>query len=180
MPAPSVVKQKSLPAQTIRIGLYVSGDRWIKNMFNQLAAISLIPGAVVDCVPLSDTTDRFAGLLHMQIEGAWQSLSRAELLTRMAKNDVNLYATYSECAPLIPLESFQLGVPCITGNNHHYWDDSMLKKFVVVDEVDNPYAIHQKIMECLNNKEQVMKLYRDWKQNYDIEATQSLRKFLSI
>jgi glycosyltransferase involved in cell wall biosynthesis len=174
------IKLKNHNMLPIRIGLYVSGDRWVKNIFNQLAAISLIKDAMVDCVPLSNKTFGFAEILDIPIEGAWQSLSREELFHRMSKNDVNLYATFSECAPLIPLESFELGVPCITGNNHHFWDDSGLKQFIVVDEVDSPYAIYQKIMECLNNKEHVMKLYREWKQTYDLEAAQSLRDFLTI
>lgn len=179
-PNSSAADRHNHEGRYVRIGLYVSGDRWVKNMFNQLAAISLIPGVVVDCVPLSQATVGFAGILNMTIEGVWQSLSREELLARMSKNDVNLYATFSECAPLIPIESFELGVPCVTGNNHHYWDDSALKQLVVVNDVDNPYTIYQKIVECLENKEDVMKMYRIWKKQYDIEASKSLCEFLSI
>jgi len=97
----------------------------------------------------------------------------------MSKNDINLYATYSECAPMVPLESFELGVPCITGNNHHYWENSKLKDFVIVDKVDDPIAIYEKIMMCLENKEEVLRLYSEWKEKYDKEVLENVENFLS-
>ena len=96
-------------------------------MFSQMAAVSLIDGAVLDMVPLNETAKEFANLLGLKLEGVENSLTREELLKRMSKNSLNLYVTYSECAPMLPLESFEMGVPCITGNNHHYFKNSKLE-----------------------------------------------------
>jgi hypothetical protein len=96
----------------------------------------------------------------------------------MAKNDINIYVTFVECAPLLPLESFELGVPCITGNNHHYWENHELRDYVVVDEVDNVIKIYEKIIYCLENREKVLNLYFDWKEKYDRETLVRNDKFL--
>ena len=96
----------------------------------------------------------------------------------MAKNDINFYVTFTECAPLIPLESLELGVPCITSNNHHYWKDTKLEKYLVVEKADNVNAIYKKASYCLEHKDEVLELYKDWKKNNDKESIDSVKKFL--
>lgn len=175
----SLDSSRSKNRKEVRIGLYGSSDRWVKNFYNQLSAASLIEGAVVDCIPLNRKTREFADIVKVKISGEGRTVSRKELLKRMGKNDINLYVTYSECAPMIPLESFELGVPCITGNNHHYWENSKLKDFVVVDKVDDPIAIYEKIMICLENREEVLRLYSEWKEKYDKEVLKNVKNFLN-
>lgn len=172
------VKEIENSSSEIRIGLYASGDRWVKNFYNQLAAVSLVKNAVVDCVPLSEKVNTFANIHNINILGEYKPLPRNTLLKRMAENDINLYVTYSECAPMLPLESFELGVPCITGNNHHYWMNSELKEYVVVNEVDDAIEIFNKIQYCLKNKEKVMRMYSEWKKKYDVEAHQNVQEIL--
>ena len=99
-------------------------------------------------------------------------------MERMAKNDINFYVTFSECAPLIPLESLELGVPCITGNNHHYWEGTELEKYLVVNENDNVISIYVKAKYCLENKEKVIKIYKDWKKEYDKNSKKSVERFI--
>lgn len=175
----SLDSSKTKNKKEVRIGLYGSSDRWVKNFYNQLSAASLVEGAVVDCIPLNHKTREFADIVKVNISGEGGTVSRKELLNRMGKNDINLYVTYSECAPMIPLESFELGVPCITGNNHHYWENSKLKDFVVVDKVDDPIAIYEKIMMCLENREEVLRLYSEWKEKYDKEVLKNIKNFLN-
>lgn len=70
----------------------------------------------------------------------------------MAQNDVNLYVTFTECSPVVPLESLEMGVPCITGNNHHYFKDSKLYDYLVVKSEDDINEIAQKIKLCLEKR----------------------------
>ena len=42
---------------------------------------------------------------------------------------MNLYVTFSECAPMLPIESFEVDVPCILGNNNHYFKKTELEKY---------------------------------------------------
>lgn len=170
---------KAAKEEQIRIGIYASGDRWVKNFYNQLAATSLVENALVECIPLNWRTHEFASIHGVKLSGEFNTVSREELLKRIAKNDINLYVTYSECAPILPLESLELGVPCITGNNHHYWEGTSLRDYLVVEEVDDVNAIYNKIVYCLQNKEEILNQYFNWKRDYDKEVKHNVKKFLS-
>jgi mannosyltransferase OCH1-like enzyme len=165
--------------QKVKIGLYASGNRWTKNFYNQLAAASLVSNAIVDCIPSNGKVYEFAEILDLNIIGINKPIPREELLKRMSDNDINIYVTFTECAPMLPLESFELGVPCITGNNHHYWENHELRKYLVVEEIDNVLAIYDKIIYCLQNKELVLHLYKTWKQKYDQEVEENISKFIN-
>ena len=107
------------------------------------------------------------------------ALSREELLKRMAKNTVNLYVTFTECSPMIPLESFELGVPCIIGNNTDFFTNSELEELVVVKEEDSIDEIYEKINIAIENKDKIMKLYIEWKKEYIEEVRRLKEEFLN-
>lgn len=168
--------QKSI--NNIKIGIYASSDRWVKNFYNQLSAASLVSNVIVECIPLNDKIYDFAKIINLTVIGDNRTIPRKELFKKMRENDVNLYVTFTECAPMLPLESFELGVPCITSNNHHYWEDSELKKYIIVEENDNVLSIYEKIKYCLENREKVLTLYNDWKKKYDIMVKKKRKEFI--
>lgn len=167
-------------SEGVKIGVYASGDRWVKNFYNQLCAASLFENAQVQCSPLSQRAKDFSEIINLDIFGESKAVKREVLLQNMAKNDINFYVTFTECAPLVPLESLELGVPCITSNNHHYWEGTELEKYLVVNENDNVMKIYEKARFCLDNKEKVLNLYKEWKKEYDIASELSVKKFLEI
>ena len=173
------VKKKKKDASGIKIGLYASGDRWVKNFYNQLGAASLFKDVRIDCVPINFKTEIMSKIYNVVITGLQNNISRERLLERISHNDINFYVTFTECSPLIPLESFELGVPCITGNNHHYWDGTELEKYLIVEKADDVLAIYNKAKYCLENKEIVMDLYKKWKIEYDKLSEESVKKFLN-
>ena len=161
-----------------KIGLYASGGRWVKNFYNQVSAISLVENAVLDCIPLTEDVRFFSENFDLNITGKSSNIPREELLKRMSSNDINVYVTFTECAPLLPLESLELGVPCITGNNHHYFEGTELEKYLVVDKVDNIMEIYNKIEVALSNKDRIIELYNEWKKQYNIQAKNSMINFI--
>ena len=163
---------------TLNIGLYASGDRWVKNFYNQLGAASLFENSNIDCIPINEKTLKTAKIFKTAISGLSTPISREKLLERMAKNDINFYVTFSECAPLIPLESLELGVPCITAHNHHYWEGTELEKYLIVNENDDIIKIYNQAKYCLENKEKILNLYKKWKKEYDKESKKSVERFL--
>ncbi|MGN1379202.1 MAG: glycosyltransferase family 32 protein [Bacilli bacterium] len=163
-----------------KIGLYASGDRWVKNFYNQLAAASLFKNAEIDCVPLGEKSLKMARIFKIGLSGLNGPIPHDDLLKRLSKNDINFYVTFSECAPMIPLESLELGVPCITGNNHHYWEGTELEKYLIVNENDNIIKIYEQADYCLKNKEKIISLYKSWKKEYDKKSKESVKKFLNI
>lgn len=162
------------------IGIYASQkDNWLKNLFTQIAAASLIEDATVDIIPLDYETASFASKLGLKVTGIDKPVPREELLKRMANNTMNLYVTFSECAPMLPIESFEVGTICLTGNNHHYFMNTELEKYLVVDNEENPVEIADKINFCMKNKDKVMKLYKKWKKNNDKNSKMSAEEFIN-
>ena len=161
-----------------RIGIYASGDRWVKNFYNQLAAASLIKDVHVDMVPMTKNAIEFSRILKLSIEGVEDNVSRKEMLQRIANDDIVLYATFVECAPILPLECLELGTLCVTGDNHHYWTGTPLEKYLVEPKVDNPVAVAARVEKCLKNKEEIFRLYKEWKKEYDKYCKEEVKKFL--
>ncbi len=163
----------------IRVGIYAaSTSNWRKNLYSQMAAVALIDGAVLDMVPLDSRAKVFAKRIGLRLEGVEGNISREELIRRMCKNDVNLYVTYSECAPMLPLESMRVGVPCLTGNNHHYFKGTKLKKYLVVDQETNIELIKQKIVECVKHRADIIEQYKKFDEDNLKNSVFGVKMFL--
>ncbi len=173
-----IPKKKKRTDKKVKIGMYYSGNRWVKNNFNQLSAASLIDNSVVDYVAINYQVEKFSEFLKLKLTGKKENMDRFKLLERIAQNDITFYVTFTECAPMVPLESFEVGVPCITGNNHHYWEGTELEKYLVVDKADNIFAIKEKALYCLEHKSEIMKLYKKWKKDYDKQVEKNIKEFL--
>ena len=168
------------PKNTI-IGLYAAKkDDWRKNLFAQIAAVSLIKDATIDIIPMDYEAATFASNLGLKVTGIDKPVPREELLKRMANNTMNLYVTFSECAPMLPIESFEVGTICLTGNNHHYFKNTELEKYLVVDNEESPVEIAKKIELCMSNKDKVMKLYKSWKKDNDKNSKMSAEEFIKF
>lgn len=173
-----VKKNKS---SEVRIGIYAAkSDDWRKNVFTSIAAASLIPDATIDMVPISPEAERFANLLGVKLEGVNKNIPREDMLERMSNNNVNLYVTFSECSPMQTLESFEVGVPCISGNNFHYFKDEKIEKYVIINNEGNPVEIAEKIKLNLKEKEKIMDLYKVWKKKHNKKSEESVKKFLDM
>lgn len=172
---------KDLNDKRIKIGLYSSGDRWEKNTYNQLSACAMIKDAYVDIIPETKLASSFCKLMNINklTDECLIGVEREQLLKRMAKNTVNLYVTFTECSPMIPLESFELGVPCVIGNNTDFFKNSKLNEMVVVKEEDSIDEIYEKINFAIENKDEIMELYRQWKKEYSKEVIRLKEEFLN-
>lgn len=163
----------------IKIGLYAaSSTDWRKNIFTQLAAIKKIPNAIVDLVPSSENAEEFCKLIGLKYAGLNKGLPREQIIKRMAGNDINLYITYSECSPMLPLESLEVNVPCIAGNNHHYFENKHLEEYLIVNNESNSDEIAEKMLKVLNEKEKVLELYKEFRKMNIENCDKLLKKFL--
>lgn len=163
------------------IGIYAAKtDNFRKNAFAQIAAVSLIKNKKVkiDMVPLNKKAKSFAKFLGVEIDGVNHPIPREDLMKRLANCDISLYVTYSECAPMTSLESFSQDTICIVGNNCHYFQNEEIEKYIVVNEENNPEEIAKKIEYALDNKDTVLKLYKDWEIKNKIISKELLQEFL--
>jgi glycosyltransferase involved in cell wall biosynthesis len=171
--------EKLINKSKVNIGLYSAGDRWEKNTFNQISSVSLINNAVLDCIPSTELVTNFCKLMDINLSESSGYLKREEMVARMGLNDINLYVTFTECSPIVPLESLEMGVPCITGNNHHYFKNTKLEEYLVVKSEDDIDEISKKTEIALENKDEILYLYKEWKKKYDEESKASVREFLN-
>jgi hypothetical protein len=86
-------------------------------------------------------------------------MSREDFLPILAAMDVTLNVTLSECHPMLPMESYRLGVPCLTSRTSDLFaDDDRLYELTTVDRADNPEAIATGALLLLENKDEAVSL----------------------
>ena len=81
---------------------------------------------------------------------------------------------------MLPIESFEVGVPCVFGNNHHYFKHDELEGYLLVENENNPMKIAEQIKKCLDNQEKIMKLYQKWKKENDENSKKLVKEFLDM
>ena len=81
---------------------------------------------------------------------------------------------------MLPIESMEVGTLCISGNNHHYFKGTKLEEYLIVDREDDVIEIAKKIRYALDNKDEIFKLYNEWKKDYDIQSKKSVDDFLNM
>ena len=101
-------------------------------------------------------------------------------MKRIQKNSVNIYPTFTENAPMFPLESFEMGVPCLLGNNNDYFVGTKLGEYVILESEDDAEYIKERIENVLKNREEVMELYRQWKKDFDKKCEELVEEFIKI
>lgn len=176
----SNIEKENKLNEKIKIGIYSAGDRWEKNTFNQLSSIKLIDKAQVEVIPCNKLVIKFCNDFNIDlISSDIKHLNRADFINKLGDNDINLYVTFTECSPMLPLESFESGVICITGNNHHYFKGNDILEKTIVSSEDNIDEIKDKVMYALENKEDILKEYKKWKISYDKYCSKKLEAFIN-
>lgn len=142
---PKNIKINKFNDGKIHVGIF-GNDSYNKNRHTQVAAAALIPNSIAHIIGKNE----FSYLLPNDRVISHQQLSRKEFLELLGSMNINLYCSYSESWGQVTLESLAMGVPCLTGNNSGIID--ILKpehKNYVLNVVDNPFIISQKIIEVL-------------------------------
>ena len=164
--------------QSINIGIYNAHSRELKNIYTQILATTFLKETNIDIVPISKEVKQYLKALDIKYTCIDKFIPTEELMRRIKRNDINIYVTFTECSPMFPMESFEQGVPCLIGNNNDYFIGSKLRDYVCVNREDDPREIRDKIRNVLENKEEVLELYKKWKDNFNIEVKKQVKEFL--
>ena len=72
-------------------------------------------------------------------------------------------------------------MPCIIGNTSDFFNDesNKLKKYLVSTAEDNSILNAKKVLECIENKEKIVNLYKEWKEKYNNLAKKSINEFIN-
>lgn len=164
--------------QSVNIGIYNAHSRELKNIYTQILATTFLKETNIDIVPISKEVKQYLKALDIKYTCIDKFIPTEELMKRIKRNDINIYVTFTECSPMFPMESFEQGVPCLIGNNNDYFLGSKLREYVCVNREDDPREIRDKITKVIENKEEVLKLYREWKNNFNNEVKKQVKEFL--
>ena len=162
----------------ISIGIYNAHSRELKNIYIQILATTFFKDSKIDIVPISKEIKEYLKVLDINYTCIDKFIPTEELMRRIKRNDINIYVTFTECSPMFPMESFEQGVPCLIGNNNDYFIGSKLRDYVCVNREDDPREIRDKIRNVLENKEEVLELYKKWKDNFNVEVKKQVKEFL--
>ncbi len=161
-----------------KIGIYNADSRELKNIYTALSAMKLVPNVMADVVPINEGARKFTEILGLETTSMNSYIPNEELMERIQQNDINIYPTFTENAPMFPLESFEMGVPCLLGNNNDYFVGTELGDYVILTREDDAEYIKNKIMNVLKDRDKVMKLYREWKKDFDKKCDILVKKFV--
>jgi len=116
---------RKLPQAKINVCL-MSNTGWIKNIYNQVIGFSMIPDLILHV----QDKKFFIGLentVKMQEHG---TLSPKDFITFLDIIDICSYVSFSECSPMVPLECFSKGIPCLISPGTYLLDhDSELADY---------------------------------------------------
>lgn len=161
-----------------KIGIYNADTRELKNIYTALSSIKLVPNSIADVVPINEGAKRFTEILNLETTSIGDYIPNEELMKRIQQNEVNIYPTFTENAPMFPLESFEMGVPCLLGNNNDYFVGTKLGEYVILTREDDPIDIKERIINCIEHKEEIMNLYQDWKKEFDNKCEKLVEEFV--
>ena len=161
-----------------KIGIYNADSRELKNIYTSLSAIKLVPNSIADVVPINEDAKKFTEILELETTSVDDYIKTEELLERIRENEVNIYPTFTENAPMFPLESFEMGVPCLLGNNNDYFVGTKLGEYVILTKEDDPEYLKERIINCIENKEEIMRLYKEWKKDFDKKCKDWVDEFV--
>lgn len=167
-------KEKS---ELTKIGLYEAEDIYVRNVYNQLCASSLLENYEIDYFPINYKIVSMARRHNINLIGTTEGLSKEELCSKMAENDINLFVMHSGVKTIRPIESLELGTVCLVGKNN-YFEGTELEKYIVVQNENSILEIADKIKVALENKDKILSVYKMWKEDYDKKAKESEEEVL--
>lgn len=166
----------------INIGIYPLNYTWDKNIFNQLCIGKFVENSVINYNMLDERMKDFLDTMEIKNkEDNIKSISENEILEKISKNDIIISCSFTEYFHTMFFISMEMGVPCIIGNTSNLFNETEeLKQYVVTDAEDNAIINSKLVTRCLENKQKIILLYRNWKEKYDKIADESKKMFLNI
>lgn len=167
-------------AGPVRLGIWSISELKHKPPYEMLAAASMIDDAMVVGSVASLRMREFCQEFGIAHDFVGNMVPQAQMPQYLATCHVNLYVTLNECAPMLPLESFAAGVPCIVGPNTPYFaDDPYLFERLVVRVPDDAYEIAERIKGVLLERDAIMEAYRRYALRHNAAAADTITRFLA-
>jgi len=159
---------KAAPTQVDDVvGIWLSGSSSYRKLPHaMLMALRHVPNVTLMGSGFDAQAQRMIQDLRLPFrELSLKPLPQSQLHRRMRKTGLSLYVTISECSPMLPLESFALGVPCLVGPSSHLFVRSkVLSDALIVKRPQSPTEIADKIIDGLSRQRELFDAYVDYYQ----------------
>ncbi len=175
-------KPSPLLSMDPQIGIWAEPDwGWKKLPYSMLASLRLIPNAKGSVFNVSPRAEEFGRQLSVECKYYNDPLTHAQTIEKLGQMHLNLYTSLTECAPMLPLESLSVGVPCVLGPTSHYFkDDPWLYSHLVVPSPDDAYEIAVVVNRALENRDDIINRYRPYAIEYNKSAREMINTFLNL
>lgn len=165
----------------VLLGIWSISELKHKPPYEMLAAASMIPNCKVIGSVASPRVLEFCDEFQIQNEFVGKMIPQAEMPRYLKAAHLNLYVTLNECAPMLPLESFAVGVPCIVGPNTPYFTyDAYLRDRLVVNVADDAQAIARCVERALAERDEIIAAYREHAILHNAESARTVARFLDF
>lgn len=164
------------------VGIWLSGSSDYRKLPHaSLLALAQSRSHPLKASGLNYVARRLIDTLNLPVRKVWVNpIPRAQLYREMADTAATLYVTLSECSPMLPLESFALGVPCLVGpSSHLFRDDPWLAPRLVVEDPLNSALIARKLDRVIAERDTVIAHYIDYARAELVQAKRGVERLIA-
>ena len=174
------IKLSKEKREQISLGFYPLNYTWDKNIFNQLCVGKMLNNSVITYNCLDPRMTDFLDTMKIDSKPVKiENINVENIANKIVNNDVVIATSFTEYFYPIFFIAMELGVPCLIGNNSElFTSKDKLSKYIVTSAEDNAIINSQLISNILENKKDIIKLYKEWKEKYNDTAKKSLEKFI--
>lgn len=168
--------------ETIDIGIYPLNYTWDKNIFNQLCIAKYIENSNLNYNEIDERMKDFVDTMNIKATSdKIEKIDEKTVQEKVVKNDINIATSFTEYVHPVFWISMEQEVPCIIGNTMDFFqdeEDKKLRDYLVTEAEDNSIINSKMVEKCLENKEEIIELYNNWKEKYNKIANESIKNFL--
>ncbi|MCC6950975.1 MAG: hypothetical protein IT433_05965 [Phycisphaerales bacterium] len=174
LPAPDLTETP------IHAGVWISGVSFRKCPHAVLAALKIMGNTVLHGAGMDERAIELARYFGVDTAGVQsRPLPQATLLDAMRRTHLSMYVTFSECCPMLPLESLRMGVPCLIGPvSHLFEDDAYLSSRLVVPFPDRADVIARVAQRAAEERREIIARYTAYARGYNERARASVASFI--
>ena len=165
---------------TIDLGIYPLNYTWDKNIFNQLCIAKMLENCTLHYNVLEERMEDFLNTMQIvSVPDKIEKIEEKQIIQALCKNDIIVSTAFTEYMHPIFFLSMELGIPCLIGNTVDFLEENeILKQYLVTKAEDNAIINAKMIKNILENKEKIREAYKNWKQEYDKQAKETIQKFI--
>ena len=152
------------------VGILSNENMPTHSFYNELCAMKL-QGYTVKVLDASRETREFLKMFKISYINC---KTKEELIK---ENIANIYVNFTDNNNLLFIESMDMKIPCVLGNNS-ILENGYLKNMLVVNSDDSIDEISRKLNDVIKNKSEILKHYENFRIRYSRNSKKQIKEFL--